>query len=107
MSRSEEEISLLIHALETVSPLIYLNSSQKKNLIEAIFFLEITKKETIYSGAVNNLRSGDHATFILLKGFVHFYDNNLCHIDSFKNPYFFGHDGPIFGKRNVTVIKTK
>ena len=104
MTRSEEEISLLIHALETVSPLIYLNSSQKKNLIEAIFFLEITKKETIYSGAVNNLRSGDNATFILLKGFVHFYDNNLCHIDSFKNPYFFGHDGPIFGKRNVTVI---
>jgi hypothetical protein len=110
VTKTEENIELLNEAFDKVSPLIYLTSEQRKGLRHAAFFISVAQPETptnkiiLYSGDKNKLVSGEYAAFILLKGEIHFFNNELNFQDMINTVCFFGYDGPIFKKRQHTVI---
>lgn len=104
VSRTEEDISFLNEAFDKVSPLLYLTGEQRKNLRKKVFFLKVSQKTILYSGSNTKPESGDYAAFILLTGEIHFFDNELNFQDMVNSVCFFGYDGPIFNKRQSTVV---
>jgi hypothetical protein len=104
VSRSQDDLNQLDNAFDEVSPLIYLTGEQRKLIRSKVFFLNISEKTVLYSGSEKKYEMGDYAAFILLKGEVHFFDNDLEFQDIVQAVSFFGYDGPIFRKRQTTVI---
>ena len=84
-----------------------MNVEQRRIFKEKAFFLNINEKSILYSGSKKNPIFGDHAAFVLLKGRINFLDNESNFLDSINNVCFFGHDGPIFHKRNITIVAEK
>ena len=107
ISNKLEYIDLLEIAFNKISPLIYLTIEQRKNIKKKSLFIKCKEKCVLYSGAKTKENSGEFAAFILIKGEIHFFNNDFEFRDLVDTVSFFGYDGPIFRKRTNTVIAEK
>ena len=105
--KDEKYINILKDSLETIFPLFYLNSEQKKFLLKKVTYMKIEEKILLYSGNDKNYDDGGWNAFILLEGEIHFFNNNYTFLDLISEICLFGYDGPIFEKRLSTVIAEK
>ena len=103
----EKYVNILKDSLETIFPLFYLNSEQKKFLLKKVHYTKIEEKILLYSGNDKNYDDGGWSAFILLEGEIHFFNNNYTFLDLITEICLFGYDGPIFQKRISTVIAEK
>lgn len=106
-TKNEKYIKILRESFDTIHPLIYLNSDQRKELLEKIVLLKFDQKVVLYSGMDQDYDPGDWSCFILLEGEIHIFNNKHIFQDLITNVTFFGYDGPIFQKRLSTVLVEK
>ncbi len=106
--RDERFRNILIEGFERVSPLIYLNQEQKKEILDRIKMFKFFEKHLLYSGMDDITEVDTFCCFILIEGEIHFFDNKKrTFVDLINDVCFFGYDGPIFGKRFNTVLVEK
>lgn len=107
ITHDETYLQMLQNAFDKVHPLFYLNTVQRKFLLEKIIIMKLDKKVLLYSGRDDCFDDGSWACFILLQGEVHFFNNKESFLDLVNDISLFGYDGPIFQKRFATVIAEK
>ena len=94
-------VEILKKSFDTISPLIYLNPTQREMLLTKLKFVHFTHQSKIYSADEPNTSS---PAFILLKGQVHIYNSDNTFEDNISNVGIFGYGGPIFHSRTKTAI---
>ena len=106
--QDQKYINILIDGFERVSPLIYLNEEQKKEILKKIKLYQFFEKHLLYSGMNDNTDIDTFKCFILIEGEIHFLNNNKkTFLDIINDVFLFGYDGPIFQKRFNTVLVEK
>lgn len=91
----------LLWGFDNNSPLIYLNSEQRKMVLERIYFVNFYGKEVLYNfGDTEDLDS-----YILFEGEYQVYNKKNMLVDVVRGRLnFFGYGGPIFKKRNHSIV---
>ena len=72
--KDEKYINILKDSLETIFPLFYLNSEQKKFLLKKVYYTKIEEKILLYSGNDKTYDDGGWSAFIFLEGEIHFFN---------------------------------
>ncbi len=98
---------ILSNSLESIYPLFYLDTEQRKFLQEKIVIKKFPEKMLLYSGMPDLIEDKEFNCYILLEGEIHIYNNKQTFIDLINEVTFFGYDGAIFKKRLSTVIVDK
>lgn len=103
----ENYSDMLLDSFDKIHPMLYLNTEQRKKIMECITMLKFDQKVVLYSGSEMDYDNGDNACFILLEGEIHVFNNRNVFQDIINSISFFGYDGPIFQKRFSTVLVEK
>ncbi len=98
---------ILSNSFESIYPLFYLDTEQRKFLQEKIVIKKFPEKMLLYSGMPDLIEDKEFNCYILLEGEIHIYNNKQTFIDLINEVTFFGYDGAIFKKRLSTVIVDK
>jgi len=72
--KDEKYFKILKDSMDTVHPLIYLNTEQRKMMMDRINICRFDQKQVLYSGMEDNLESGNWASFVLLEGEIHIFN---------------------------------
>ncbi len=104
VERKPEHITALITALNTISPLIYLNKHQREEYINNALFTVFTSDAFLNKSKTHD-PNDEGSAYILLSGEMHILCDEDHFVDLIDKTHFFGYDGPIFNKRsNKTLI---
>ena len=98
---------ILSDSFESVYPLFYLDTEQRKFLQEKIMIKKFPEKSLLYSGIPDLQEDLEFNCYILLEGEIHIYNNKQNFVDLINEITLFGYDGAIFNKRISTVIVDK
>ena len=98
---------ILSDSFESVFPLFYLDTEQRKFLQEKIMIKKFPEKSLLYSGIPDLQEDLEFNCYILLEGEIHIYNNKQNFVDLINEITLFGYDGAIFNKRISTVIVNK
>jgi hypothetical protein len=98
---------ILSDSFESVFPLFYLDTEQRKFLQEKIMIKKFPEKSLLYSGIPDLQEDLEFNCYILLEGEIHIYNNKQNFVDLINEITLFGYDGAIFNKRISTVIVDK